>query len=210
MNYFEILTQFCRTNTVDEQPPAFSASDEETYKKKQMIKDANAHIVQYTDWKFRNKKPSMPTVIGQKEYDLPLGTIQGVYLNGSKLAFIEDELLLQECSGKPSGYYVNREDNKIGFDKTPDSVYPIIVKYKTDNQAVTADGTQKLNLELETDTSIIPEQYQNIIVMYAELLYMRDKSTKNQTDAKANYRNRLTELMTYDRGTLEASPTIVM
>jgi len=209
MNFFDLITSLCYTTGVTSTPPTtFDSSDDETFKYKQYLNQANSDIIKKLPWNFRNKTLNFSTVIGRVEYTRPTGTIKKVYYDGKELRFIEDENLLDTATGAPTGYYINHETNMIGIYNAPDAVYSVDIKYITNYQAMDALLTLKSSMTLETDTSIIPIDYQDLIVMGAEIIFIRDKQNRSQSQAQINYNNRLDELITYDRGTLEATPSI--
>lgn len=199
MNYGQILIAFCRTNTVDEQPPSFSATDSETLKKKQHINNALAEIFS-EEYNFRKDILTFQTVVGQSSYDRPNGTIckDGVVVNGYTYQYSTSNVYR---SYKLVG-------SKIVLYPVPTAVQTIEVTYLILNSALSADGTPQIGLNLETDKPNIPETFHDLIVKKAELFYMRDKPTKNNVQAKADIQKRISQLIDLDRGTLEASPII--
>lgn len=199
MNYGQILTELCRINTVDEQPPSFSATDEETQKKKQLINSALAEIFS-EEWNFRKDILTFQTVIGQSSYDRPIGTIckEGVLVNGYLYEYNTENVYR---SYKIVG-------SKIVLYPVPTEVQTVEITYLKLNSGLSADGTPQIGLNLETDIPNIPETFHDIVVKKAELFYMRDKPNKNLTQAKADLQKRMNQLVDFDRGTLEANPII--
>ena len=209
MNFNEIIKQFCRTNTVDEQPPSFGDTDEETHKKKQMINNALAEIFS-EEWNFRKDVTTFQTVAGQSIYDMPLGIIekQGVRVDGVTYPLVNEKAPynLTTSNGLPNRYYV--QGSKLVLYPTPTDVRTVTVHYLNLMSGLSESGVPQIGLTLETDVPNIPETFHNLVVMKAELFYMRDKSTKNTAQAKADVQKRISQLTDLDRGTLEASPII--
>ena len=209
MNFDGLIKSFCRTNTVDEQPPSFSATDEETYKKKQMLNNALSEIF-CEEWNFRKSVMTFQTVDGQSAYDMPLGIIekQGVKVEGvtNPLTFESAPYSLDNSSGTPSRYYI--QGDKLVLYPTPTDARTVTVHYLNLMSGLSESGTPQIGLTLETDVPNIPETFHDLIVKKAELFYMRDKSTKNTVQAKADVQKRISQLTDLDRGTLEASPII--
>lgn len=211
MNYGQILIQLCRTNTVDEQPPSFSATDEETLKKKQMINFALSEIFS-EEWNFRKDLLTFSTVAGQGSYSMPSGIIekQGVRVEGVTYPLSNEKAPynLPIANGLPRSYYV-QYPNLVLY-PTPTDVRTATVHYLNLMSGVKADGTLRIGLDLETDSPNIPEVFHDLIVKKAELIYMRDKATKNTAQARADVQKRINQLTDLDRGTLEASPCIII
>ena len=211
MNFYDIIKSFCRTNTVDEQPPSFSATDEETLKKKQMLNNALAEIF-CEQWNFRKDSTTFQTVAGQSIYDMPAGIIekQGVRVEGVTYPLTNEKspYNLATSSGLPNRYYV--QGSKLVLYPTPTDVRTVTVHYLNLMSGLSAEGIPQIGLTLETDVPNIPATFHDLIVSKAELAYIRDKARKNQPIAAANVQKRINQLIDLDRGTLEASPIITL
>jgi len=211
MNYGELIQSFCRTNTVDDMPSSFSATDEDSLKRKQIINNALAEIF-CEQWNFRKDIITFQTVAEQSIYDMPIGIIdkQGIRVDGIRnpLKLITNPYEMETLNGNPWGYYV--QGSKLVLYPIPIDARTVTVHYLILNSALSADGTPQIGLNLEADVPNIPLTFHDLIVKKAELFYMRDKPNKNNAQAKADVQKRISQLIDLDRGTLEAHPIIVM
>lgn len=203
-----MIIALCKRPGVEEDPPvSFNDTDEDMLKYKEYIKQANRDIIKSHNFNFKKSTITLSTAIGQREYD-KTGNIDKVYYNKKELSYIDDECLLEDISGYPIGYYISQYENKIGLHYIPDNVYSIKIRQETESLAKNT-GELKDDLELETDYSLIPSSYHDLIVMGAELIYIRDKVRKNISKALNDYNNKLADLIVYDRGTTK-TPIFVM
>ena len=212
MNYKQILDSSFRTKGVSEIPPtSFSDTRQETIEMKQLIQNSLDDIFSEV-WNFRKSTMTFPTVAGQASYDMPLGIIEksGVSIEGNTYPLVNEKMPygLTVQSGTPTKYYV--QGDKIVLHPTPNSVKTVQIHYLNLMQGVAVDGTLKEKMELETDSPNIPSRFHDLIVRKTELAYMRDRSDKNNAQAMADVKKRISQLTDLDRGTLEASPIIIM
>lgn len=201
MNYGEILTEFCISNTVDENPPVFSSTDRKTLKYKKHINDALAEIFS-EEWESRKDILTFSTIVGQNSYDRPNGTIckGGVVVNGDTYQYSEADIYK---SYKLVG-------SKIVLYPVPADVQTVKITYLILNSALSESGVPQIGLKLETDKPNIPETFHDVIVKKAELFYMRDKPNKNNAQAIKDIEKRINQLKDLDKGTYEASPIITL
>lgn len=212
MNFYELIKSLCRSTALKKRPPSsFSQTDETMYKYKQLINKALAKIYS-EEWNFRKDLTTFQTVAGQSIYVMPAGLIekQGVRVEGVTypLANEKSPYNLATSSGTPNRYYV--QGSKLVLYPTPTDARTVTVHYLKLNSGLSETGTEQIGLNLETDKPNIPETFHDLVVCEAELLYMRDKQTKNLAQAKLDAQTRRNQLIDLDRGTLEASPMIAL
>jgi len=212
MNYFQGLIAVYRTVAVDNTPPiSFSDTDVELEKIKQLWQLALSSIF-CEQWNFRKDLMTFQTVAGQASYDMPVGIIEksGVSIAGNTYLLINEKApySLTVQSGVPQRYYV--QGSKLVLHPTPTDARTVNVHYLHLMQAKDESGNLKAKMELETDVPNIPEQFHDLIVSKTELLYMRDTATRNSAQLKEDIKKRISQLTDLDRGTLEASPIIIL
>jgi hypothetical protein len=212
MNYKQILDSSFRTKGVSEIPPtSFSDTRQETIEMKQLIQNSLDDIFSEV-WNFRKSTMTFQTVAGQASYDMPLGIIEksGVSVEGNTYPLVNEKqpYSLTAQSGTPQRYYV--QGDKLVLHPTPNAVKTVQIHYLNLMLGVDVDGELKERMELETDSPNIPSRFHDLIVRKTELAYMRDRSDKNNAQAMADVKKRISQLTDLDRGTLEASPIIIM
>ncbi|OGI18957.1 MAG: hypothetical protein A2287_07170 [Candidatus Melainabacteria bacterium RIFOXYA12_FULL_32_12] len=181
-NFYDILQNVCIL-AHEELPSSFSDSSDPYPEIKQYIKNTVEEICSKFPWTFREKKYELTTTATQREYTLPTGLLAANILQdgiriesfSKPLYFMNhydlDKLILS--SGKPYRYSVY--SGKLILDPTPDDVYNVQIKYLTANFATSADGlTEKSNLSLETDISIIPDRHAKVIEWGTYSLYRQN------------------------------------
>lgn len=77
---------------------------------------------------------------------------------------------------------------KIRLHPPPDDFYNIPYSYITSNLAVSASGTEQVNLSADTDEPIVPVSYRHAIIFHALYHWYRDKKNDERSqEAKAEY-----------------------
>lgn len=212
MNYKQIRDAVYRTKAVSQNPPtSFDSTLQEDIEIKQLIQNSLDDIFSEV-WNFRKSTMTFQTVIGQASYDMPLGIIEksGVSIEGNTYPLVNEKApySLPIQSGTPTKYYV--QGDKLVLHPTPNAVKTVQVHYLNLMQGVDAEGNLKEKMELETDSPNIPSRFHDLIVRKTELAYMRDRADKNNAQAMIDVRKRINQLIDLDRGTLEASPIIII
>lgn len=136
---------------------------------KQRINDLNNQIIlqEKKDWVFRERMQYLYTVDGQQEYDCPDGYIIGIRptIYPAPLIYEPNWMSLPAGNGRPVRYWIYND--KINVFPTPSSEndgFEFKVYYLTNNCAIDVDGFEKSDLEDETDESIIPDKYRDLLV----------------------------------------------
>ncbi|EKE03666.1 MAG: hypothetical protein ACD_20C00171G0001 [uncultured bacterium] len=181
-NFYDILKNVCIL-AHEEQPATFAETSDPYPEIKQYIKNTVEEVCSKFPWTFREKTYTLTTTAVQREYTLQAGLLasnilqDGVRMEGysKPLYFMYhqdlDKLVLS--SGKPYRYSVY--GGKLILDPIPDAQYVVTIKYLTVNFATSTDGsTEKANLALETDISIIPERYTKVIEWGAFSLFRQN------------------------------------
>lgn len=121
---------------------------------------------------FRQKEKTILTQNNINRYRIPDGTIMtkstahgdkyAVMLNRRYLDYIEYPEEYETCSGKPEGFFIDREH--LCFYPIPDGMYQIKIKYLT--YAVGYDSTDKpiYALREATDKISVPEKYEQLFL----------------------------------------------
>lgn len=209
MNFNELIQDFYRTDSVNDIPPVFTDTNEEYLKNKRMINLALEEIFN-EDWNFRKTILTFQTVVGQSAYPMPAGIIEkkGVKIGDNVLTLESDPYALNTDSGTPTKYYVY--GSNLVLYPTPDETTTVTVYYLTSMSGLTAIGTPRVGLSAETDAPNIPENFHDLVVRKAELIYMRDDPKTNNAQAMADVQKRINQLKTLDSGTLEASSRFII
>lgn len=218
-NFYDILKNVC-TLLHEETPGAFNSTGRPYPEIKQYIKTVIDEVCSKYPWTFREKKYTFNTVVAQREYTLPSGCAainiikDGIRVSGvaQPLYFVlhSDLDILAQASGKPNKYSVYA--SKLILDPTPDAVYSVQLKYLTSNYATTSDGaTEKANLELETDISIIPERFIKIAEWGAYSLHRQNfKPDSKYKLARDKFLEYLSDMKRFDGYGEDASPRVVL
>lgn len=181
-NFYDILKNVCIL-AHEELPSSFNDVNDPYPEIKQYIKDTVEEVCSKFPWTFREKKYTFNTVANQREYALASGMLASNILEDSVrivdynkplyFMFHQDLDQLMLSSGKPYRYSIY--GSNLILDPTPDSAYAVQIKYLTTNYGLSADGlTEKVNLNLETDRTIIPERYIKTIEWGAYSLYRQN------------------------------------
>jgi len=218
-NFYDILKNVC-TLIHEENPGSFDNIGSPYPEIKQYIKTVNDEVCSKFPWTFREKKYSLNTVAAQREYTLSSGCAainiikDGVRISGLTqplyFALHSDLDILVQTSGKPNKYSVYA--SKLILDPTPDAIYSVQMKYLTSNYATSSDGaTEKANLSLETDISIIPERFIKIIEWGVYSLYRQNFKPDNKYKlARDKFLEYLSDMKREDGYGEDASPNIVL
>ena len=212
MNFYDLIKKLCYSTGVNSRPPnTFGDTQTATIKYKQFLNDALAEIFS-EQFNFRKDTLTFSTVAGQSEYTKPVGIIEklGVRVTGvtNPLTHEKTPYDLQTLSGLPSKYYI--QGSKLVLYPTPTDVRTVTIHYLNTMSGLSASNVPQIGLTLETDAPNFSEQFHDLIVLKAELIWIRDKGTKNIPALEKRIQKRINHLIDLDRGTLENSPIIEM
>lgn len=169
-DYFSLCNTVLR-ELFNEEASTFSDLDTTTEGKlvKQKLNLLNTQIcIQEKDvWTFRQKMQYLYMIDGQQEYDAPNGYILSIRptIYPSPLIYNPNWVYLPNSSGRPIQYWIYND--KINVFPTPNTAndgFELKVYYLTNNCAIDNNGVEKESLEDETDISIIPEEYRDVLV----------------------------------------------
>lgn len=168
-NYFDILKKVCIL-AHEEIPLSFSVNSAPYPEIKQYIRNIIEEICTKFPWTFKERKYTFSTESSCYEYDIPENTVpSNIVKNGIKiegnlqpLEFIyHDEFdTLGNSQGMPLKY--SFYGNKLLLYPTPEKTYSICIKYLTAYYATDGE-TEKANLEVETDSCIIPDRWLTLL-----------------------------------------------
>ena len=197
MNYLELINK-CLVELNYKQVNAFSELIKNDHKKlKNIINVLNSEICRSDRWNFLQRKTTMtiPPNTGEIENTVN-GRIETVIINGQKYNYYEDYEKFFTNS-QPS-YTYSFYDDKILFpifntEKT------VEILYYTNNYAKDAEGEEKLIMENETDSSLIPEPLSEPLLVYGACMRLKGNPQHIRfsywlsmyKDALANLRSRI-------------------
>ncbi len=171
MNYLELINK-CLVELNYKQVNAFSELTKNDHKKlKNILNIINTDVCGFDRWNFliRKKEVTLPANSGEIENTID-GRIEAVIADGVKFEYYQDfEAFF--INSQPQNTYSLFND-KILFpvfnkDKT------LEILYYTKNCAITSEGEEKLMLENEDDSSLIPEPYAEPILVYGACMRLK-------------------------------------
>lgn len=169
-NYFELCNKVLR-ELFNEEASSFSDLDDTTEGKlvKQKINSLNTQICnqEKVEWVFREKTKDLYMVEGQKEYDCPKGYILTIVPDAypSPLLYNPNWRYLPKSTGRPIQYWVYGDKiNVFPIPNASNDGFLFHVYYLTSNCAIDIDGYEVETMTAETDETIIPEEYRDLLV----------------------------------------------
>ena len=165
---------------------------------------------------FRYKKITFPTVIGQADYDMPIGYIKdkGVKISGNTypLRYEPNYEDITQVAGEPYRYWV--EDSKIVLDPIPKTVKTVSVKYRNKYPVKTALEVEQLRLVNATDVLNIPERVElefiDCVGHMANLMLNADQTDEDYAEHLLRYKQSLQILKQIDRGAADNFSSIIL
>ena len=171
MNYFEIINK-CLVELGYKQVSTFAELTKNDHKKlKNIINIINSTICRYDNWHFLIRKTTLVLPAGQTEVENTInGRIISMTIDNQEYDYLVN---FADYTAQPipqKHFTVNGKNlifPKFNEDKT------VNITYYTQNTAVNADGTEKANLEYETDISLIPEPYVEPLLVYGACMRLK-------------------------------------
>lgn len=186
-NYFNLIKKCCAKLDL-EVPATFAETADDDYLKiKESLNAINRLIVlaEVERWSFRDKEQYITLITGDNSYTRPDGMITSISLELDNSGTLSNPLIpeyrwnyLSKSTGRPDRY--NLYGDELLVYPTPSSSENgkrLLVKYATNNCAMSSTGILKPNMEVETDYSLIPSQFSDVLIYGACLDYkaMPDK-----------------------------------
>lgn len=171
MNYFELVNK-CLVELNYKQVNTFSELTKNDHKKiKNIINVINKEVCMYDNWNFKLRKTEVELPAKTSEIDNPIeGRIASIVIDGHVYKYFDkpDEFIMSKA---PSGTYSCFADKLLlpEFDKDKQ----INIIYYTANTAVDVDGSEKKELELEQDSSLIPAVFAEPILVYGTCMRLK-------------------------------------
>ena len=155
----------------NEEATSFSELDNTTEGKlvKQKINALNTQICnqEKIEWVFREKVQDLYMIEGINEYECPNGYILTIVPDAypNPLYYNPNWKFLPKSSGRPIQYWIYGDKIKVFPTPNADNDgFLFKVYYLTNNFAVDSDGFEKSELENETDETLIPNEYRDLLV----------------------------------------------
>lgn len=209
MNYFEIINK-CLIELNYKPVTAFAKLTKNDYiRLKNVINRLNSDVVTSEPYWFRQKKTTI-TVDSDTEYDLTFdGKITDVFEDDTRYIFDNDYTHFYNDSGSGTtyGFY----GGKLLFTPVTTSK-TVTIYYVTNNPATDSTGvTEKDEMALETDLSIIPERYRESILINGSCMKFKGLVTHPKYQHWSNeYAKALSNMKAECLNTQEDKPKIVM
>jgi len=171
MNYFELVNK-CLVELNYKQVNAFPELTKNDHKKiKNILCLLNKEICNYDNWNFRLRKTELELEANTERIKNTInGKIASIIIDGHVYKYFEPQETFS-LEKMPSNTYTCFNDEllipKFDTKKT------LNVIYYTANSAIDKDGSEKPNLEKETDTTIIPEIYAEPLLVYGTCLRLK-------------------------------------
>ena len=145
---------------------------------KEILSRLNSQICSSDDWPFLQRYHTLTIPAGQCVIPNPVnGKINIVCINANEYAYSSDYksfVLNQPIAGKYSTYAENIYLPRFSEDVTCE------ILYNTDYSAKNPDGSEKKYLELEDDESLIPEVFQEPILVYGACMRLKSNPDHNK------------------------------
>lgn len=140
------------------------------------------------DFPFQTSSMTFNTVAGQRAYELSVGVVKNVYVQGQTgyLTLIPENPFLDDVQGIPTEFYLKYIGNSlyIYLNVIPDGVYQINVDYNITDFVLDVDTTTKQTFTKATDTLNIPEHLQEL---FWQCIILRAMQTANKDSTDENY-----------------------
>jgi hypothetical protein len=169
-NYFQLANQVMVALKLETATTFASLVDMIHLNVLQSLNTINSEVVNTESerWKFRERVATDTVVAGKADYDMPSGIIDIIRLStvDKPLYYEYDWRTLVAATGTPNRYYITGD--KVYLYPTPTvSGDGITIYYKIDKPAVSALSVPKDDMVLETDTTIIPIKFSNVLIFGA-------------------------------------------
>lgn len=171
MNYLELINK-CLTELNYKQVNAFSELVKNDHKKiKNIINLVNTEVCNFDRWNFllRKETLTLPRNTGEIENTIN-GRIASLAVNGIKYEFFEDFEKFLMNTQPPCTYSVFND--KLLF-PVFDKEKTIDIVYYTSNTVANEDGEEQMQFVNATDTSLIPMQYAEPLIVYGTCLRLK-------------------------------------
>lgn len=171
MNYLELINK-CLLELNYRQVNSFAELIKNDHKRILMILNIiNKELCSVEGWNFLLRKTTLELPAGTTEIDNTInGRVLYLFIDNKKYTFSEDVDLFV-CGKAKSGTYTSFAD-KLLFPKF-DEAKDIVVIYYTKNCAAASDGSEKLDMESEKDTSLIPMPFAEQLLVYGTCLRLK-------------------------------------
>lgn len=197
MNYFDLINK-CLIELNYKQVNSFSELTKNEHKKiKNIINILNTEICSSEKWNFLLRKAEIDIPKNTSEIDNPInGKISSLFIDGNKYEYYDDfEKFF--TNSQPAITYTTFND-KLLFpmfeeDKKCEIIYYTAMPVKAE------DGTEKLTMEDENDSSMIPESFAEPVLVYGTCMRLKGNPQHIRfsywlsmyKDALANLRSKL-------------------
>lgn len=171
MNYFELINK-CLIELNYKQVYSFTElTKNEHLKIKNIINTLNTEICNSENWNFllRRKEFEIPAKVS--EIQNPIAGKIAMFLIGGNEYKYDADFEKFFINSQPRNTYTTFNDKLlIPIFEKPQTAE---ILYYTSNYAKTADGTEKLVLENDTDSSVIPQAFAEPLLVYGSCLRLK-------------------------------------
>lgn len=197
MNYFDLINK-CLIELNYKQVNSFSELTKNEHKKiKNIINILNTEICSSEKWNFLLRKAEIDIPKNTSEIDNPInGKISSLFIDGNKYEYYDDfEKFF--TNSQPANTYTTFNDKLLFPMFEEDKKCEII--YYTSMPVKAEDGTEKLTMENENDSSMIPESFAEPVLVYGTCMRLKGNPQHIRfsywlsmyKDALANLRSKL-------------------
>ena len=208
MNYFDLIKKTAVYLKFRE-PKAFDDNHSYIYEIKLLLNSVLKEICSTFPWQFRKTFIEINTESGVSEYNSP-GELISLKINGQTLSLLytynEDFQNYDSSSGVPREFI--DANGKFILYPTPGNVYTVKIDYYTNLFAVNNEGLPKLEMDLETDSPIIPVQFQDVLVWGACRDYKGDPGKGKYIHFQNKFAQLFGEMRKAHRQDVNASPVL--
>lgn len=171
MNYFDLINK-CLIELNYKQVNSFSELTKNEHKKiKNIINILNTEICSSEKWNFLLRKAEIDIPKNTSEIDNPInGKISSLFIDGNKYKYYDDfEKFF--TNSQPANTYTTFNDKLLFPLFEEDKKCEII--YYTSMPVKAEDGTEKLTMENENDSSMIPESFAEPVLVYGTCMRLK-------------------------------------
>lgn len=209
MNYFDLIKRTAIYLKYKE-PTVFTDNKIHITEIKYKLNSVLKEICSAYTWNFRRKNTTLNITTDQAEYDFS-GEIESIKIQGENNSLIkiyeEDLKNYSNLNNKPE-YYTQRNE-KIIIYPTPNNTYTLDIKYFTYNFATDSTGTtEKQEMELEEDLSIIPLRFREVLIFGTCKDFKSDVTKGKYIHFNSKYTNILNQMKKASRNDVNAVPRL--
>lgn len=209
-NFFNLIKKASSLCGLDI-PTTFADTDDDEYiTLKDALNSVNRSIILMENerWTFRDVETTVTLETGVNSYTRPNGMIKKIKYGDEYV--LDPEYAweyLSDSTGQPNKY--NIYGNNLLLYPTPTAQFDgdiLTIRYCTNNCAQTPEGVTKPNMELETDFSLIPTQFSDVLLFGAARDYKKMPDKAKYQHFNSRYTQELRNMRRQMKRSLEIEP----